>query len=73
MTPAAKIATLSTELAETREAAAYLISAPLLAVAKSPEEREELAVMYHGIANGRRRGKVTAVLCRMVAERLRAG
>lgn len=74
MTPEAKIAALTAELAETREAAAQMMrDFAVASVAKTPEEREMLAVMYEGIANGRRRSRVTAVLCRLVAERLRAG
>ena len=73
MTPASKIAALTAELAETREAAASLIAAPLLAVSKSPEERKDVALVYEGIANGRNRSRVMGVLCRMVAKRLRAG
>lgn len=71
MTPEAKIAALTAELAETRIAAAELVSQLAKAVATTPEQREKMALAYEGIADGKLRSRVTAGLCRLVAERLR--
>lgn len=73
MTTEAKIAALTDELAETREAAAVLVSQLAKAVATTPEQREKMALAYEAIADGKMRSRVTAGLCRLVAERLRAG
>lgn len=73
MTPAAKIAALNAEISDTREAAAVMLrDFAVASVAKTQEEREALAVMYEGIADGHHRSRVTAGLCRLVAEKLRA-
>ncbi|MDP2051944.1 MAG: hypothetical protein Q8K33_24290 [Cypionkella sp.] len=44
-----------------------------MATAKTPEDCEAVAAADDGIANGHLCSRVTAVLCRLVAERLRAG
>jgi len=72
MTPAAKFAVLTDELRETREAAAMLVSQLAMATAKTPEDRAAVAAAYDSIANGQLCSRVTEVLCRLVAERLRA-
>ena len=69
--PQEKIAALKEELAETQKAAVDMMAHMCLALAKTPKEREEMAQMYQGIADGRNRSRITAVLSRMVAERLR--
>lgn len=73
MTPEAKIAALTAELAETRVVAAALVSQLAKAVATTPEQREKMALAYEAIADGKVRSRVTAALCRLVAERLRVG
>ena len=71
MTPEAKISALNTELRDTREAAADMIVTVISATATTPEDRAAVAAAYDSIANGQLCSRVTAVLCRLVAERLR--
>ena len=70
-TPEAKIAALKAELIETQDAGASLVVTAITAMMAAPEQRQAIATALEEIADGRQRSRITAIIARKVAERLR--
>ena len=70
-TPEAKIAALKSELIETQDAGASLVVTTITAMGASPDLKRQIADELQAIADGRMRSRVTAIIARKVAERLR--
>ncbi len=73
MTPESRIAKLKAELAETREAAATMLANFAIASHPQRDGREVIARMYDEMAAGRMRSRITGIIARKVAEKLRGG
>lgn len=73
MTDAERIAALKAELVETQDAGAALVVLTIEAMGATPEQMARLADEYQGIADGRQRSRITGIIARKVAEKLRAG
>ncbi len=71
-TPEEKIAALKAELTETQDAAAGLIMNTLRAIGLPPNQHLRMAGEFQSIADGRMRSRVTAIIARKVAEKMRA-
>ena len=71
--PPATIAALRAELAETQDAGAALVVLTIQSMGATPEQMVRLADEYQDIADGRMRSRITAIIARKVAERLRNG
>lgn len=71
MTGAERIAALKAELSETQDAGAAMVVLTIQAMGATPEQMARLADEYQGIADGRQRSRITAIIARKVAERLR--
>ena len=71
MTPEAKISALKAELIETQDAGASLVVTTITAMGASPDLKRQIADEFQAIADGRMRSRVTAIIARKVAERLR--
>lgn len=72
-TPEDKIAALKAELVATQDAAAGLIMTTLQVMGMKPEQRKQIEDGFQAIADGRMRSRVTAVIARKVAEKMREG
>ncbi|AYF01293.1 hypothetical protein PY32053_01666 [Paracoccus yeei] len=70
-TPDERIADLKADLAETQDAGAAMVVLTIRAMDATPEQMARLADEYEAIADGRHRGRITAIIARKVAERLR--
>lgn len=70
--PAAEIAALKAELAETQDAGAAMVVMTIASMGATPEQMARLADEYQDIADGRHRSRITAIIARKVAERLRS-
>ncbi|MCL4065317.1 hypothetical protein M3484_01840 [Pseudomonas sp. GX19020] len=70
-TPEEKISDLKSELIEAQDAGASLVVTAITAMQATPEQRQAIAVALEQIADGRHRSRVTAIIARKVAERLR--
>ncbi|ABL71811.1 hypothetical protein [Paracoccus denitrificans] len=71
LTPEARIAALNAELAETQDAGAALVVLTIQSMGATPEQMQRIADEYQDIADGRMRSRITAIIARKVAERLR--
>lgn len=71
MTDAERITALKTELVEAQDAGAALVVLTIQAMGATPEQMARLADEYQDIADGRMRSRITAIIARKVAERLR--
>ena len=71
MTDAERIAALKAELVETQDAGAAMVVLMIQAMGATPEQMARLADEYQDIADGRHRSRITAIIARKVAERLR--
>ncbi|QRZ14704.1 hypothetical protein JWJ88_17215 [Paracoccus methylovorus] len=71
MTPADRVAALKAELAETQDAGAALVVLTIQSMGATPEQMARIADEYQGIADGRQRSRITGVIARKVAEKLR--
>lgn len=69
--PTAALAALKAELAETQDAGAALVVLTIQSMGATPEQMARLADEYQDIADGRQRSRITAIIARKVAERLR--
>lgn len=69
--PTALIGALKAELAETRDAGAAMVVLTIQSMGATPEQMARLADEYQAIADGRQRSRITAIIARKVAERLR--
>ncbi|ATQ56179.1 hypothetical protein [Paracoccus yeei] len=71
MTDAERIAALEAELGKTQDAGAAMVALTIQAMGATPEQMARLADEYQDIADGRMRGRITGIIARKVAERLR--
>lgn len=71
MTPSARIAALKAEVAATQDAAAAMVVTTIQAMGATPGQMLLIAREYQAVADGRRRSKITGIIARKVAERLR--
>lgn len=71
MTDADRIGALKSELVETQDAGAAMVVLTIQAMGATPEQMARLADEYQDIADGRQRSRITAIIARKVAERLR--
>lgn len=71
MTDAERIVALKAELVETQDAGAAMVVLTIQAMGATPEQMARLADEYQGIADGLTRRRITGIIARKVAERLK--
>ena len=69
--PDNRIAALKAQLVETQDAGTSMVVLTIRAMGATPEQMVRLADEYQEIADGRQRSRITAIIARKVAARLR--
>ncbi|AYF00429.1 hypothetical protein PY32053_00754 [Paracoccus yeei] len=71
MTDAERIAALKAELVETQDAGAAMVVLTIQAMGAKPEQMARLTDEYQDIADGLMRRRITGIIARKLAERLK--